>query len=260
MRTLAVACALVCLLAPLPALADDGITFEAEPPRDAPAPPAPKERDFHLDLGIATEFPISMGGYVGAELPGRLLLQVGAGVMPGPYASAIDGVLVGVGAYDSVVSGFVKNALSDSFVLRLSGGWRPFAGHGFEILGGYTLVTLGGAATAGDIVNAVLAEAGSAQRVSSAMGPTIPLGATMHNVHVTLGWRWLVADDRVVIRASLSYLQCLAASASVKLPEGQGQGTAMEIAINQDLNTFIEPYLTKYVKTPLVGLSAGYRF
>ncbi len=165
-----------------------------------------------------------------------------------------------MGAYDNVISGFVKNALSDSFVLRLSGGWRPFAGHGFEILGGYTLITLGGEATAGDIVNAVLAEAGSSQRVSGAMGPTVPLGATLHNVHVSLGWRWLVANDRLVIRASLSYLQCLAASASVKLPEGQGQGTSMEAAINQDLNGFLEPYLTRYVKTPLVGLSAGYRF
>jgi hypothetical protein len=115
----------------------------------------------------------------------------------------------------------------------------------------------GGATTEGDIVNAALAEAGSSQRVPAGSGATIPLSATMHNVHATVGWRWLMADDHLVLRASLSYLQCLAASVGVNVPS---QGQAMETTINQQLNAFVSPYLTSYVKTPLVGLSAAYRF
>jgi hypothetical protein len=209
---------------------------------------------------VATEFPISMGAFVGLETPGRLLFQLGAGVMPGPYASTIDSILVGVGAYDTTVSTFIKNALSNSFVLRASAGWRPFADHGFEMMAGYTLITLGGAAAEGDIVNAVLAEAGSSQRVAAGSGAMVPLGATMHNVHVSLGWRWLLADDHLVVRASISYLQCLSSSFSVKLPDGAGGGTAMETTVNQDVNAYLSPYFSRYGKAPLAGLSAAYRF
>jgi len=206
---------------------------------------------------MATEFPISAGGYLGLEVPGRLLFQVGAGVMPGPYSNAVNGALTSVGAYDSTVGAFIQNALSHSFVLRASAGWRPFARHGLEILGGYTLLTLGGATTQGDVINTVLAEAHASERVPTGAGTTIPLSATLHNVHVTLGWRWLLASDHLVIRASLSYLQCLAARVAVSLPS---QGQAMETAVNQQLNTLASPYFTQFVKTPLAGLSAAYRF
>ena len=227
------------------------------PDRDAVDAPASGPRAFQLDVGISTEFPLALGGFLGAELPGRLLLQVGAGVMPGAYSGAVNSLLTGVGAYDSTVAGFIQNALSNSFVLRASAGWRPFADHGLELLGGYTLVTLGGTTTEGDVVNAVLAEAGSSQRVTAGSGATIPLSATMHNVHATIGWRWLMAGDHLVVRASLSYLQCLAANVGVSLPS---QGQAMETAVNQQLNAYVSPYLTSYVKAPLAGLSAAYRF
>jgi hypothetical protein len=226
-------------------------------PHDQIAPADPPRKSFAFDLGVATDFPISMGGYVGAELPGRILLQVGAGVMPGPYASAVNGVLTGVGAYSANVGNFVQNAISNSFVLRLSAGWRPFRDHGLELLGGYTLMTLGGSAAEGDVINAVLMQSGSGQRVAAGSGATIPLSATLHNIHATIGWRWLAADDHLVIRASLSYMQCLAADVGVSLP---GQSSAMETAVSQAVNAVVSPYLTSYVKTPLLGLSAAYRF
>jgi hypothetical protein len=225
--------------------------------RDAAGAPASRPRDVQVDLGVSTEFPLAVGGYLGAELPGRLLLQVGAGVMPAAYSGAVNSFLSGLGAYDSTVAGLIQSALSNSFVLRASAGWRPFTDHGLELLGGYTLVTRGGATTEGDIVNAVLTEAHASQRVTAGSGATIPLSATMHNIHATIGWRWLLADDHVVVRASLSYLQCLAANVGVSLPS---QGQAMETAVNQQLNGYVSPYLTSYVKTPLVGLSAAYRF
>ena len=216
-----------------------------------------QERSFHFDAGIETDFPIFVGGYLGAELPGRILLQLGAGAMPAAYSGAVNGVLMSSGAYDQTIGGLVQRALGNPFVLRASAGWRPFTNHGLEILGGYTLVMMSGSETEGDIINAVLTEAGASQRVPAGSGVTIPLSATLHNVHVSLGWRWLLADDHIVLRASLSYLQCLAANVGVSVP---ALGQAMESAVNQQLNTFVSPYFTSYVKTPLVGLSAAYRF
>ena len=232
------------------------VAAAAPPAQDAVTAPAAGRRPVQVDVGLATEFPISIGAYIGAELPGRILLQVGAGIMPGAYTSAVNGVLTSVGAYDGTVASFIQNSITNSVVLRASAGWRPFTDHGFEMLGGYTLMTLGGTTTEGDVINAVLTEAHASERVPAGSGATIPLSATLHNVHATVGWRWVVASDHLVIRASLSYLQCLAATVGVTLP---AQGQVMT-AVNQQLNALVAPYFTSYVKTPLIGLSAAYRF
>jgi hypothetical protein len=222
--------------------------------------PEREQGDFHLDVGFGTEFPISVGGVVTAELPHRVLLQLGLGFMPHGYAYAIDDALTAVGAYDKTISGLIRNALGNSFVLRAGAGWRPFTDHGFEIMGGYTLMTLGGETTAADVINAVLAEGGSSQRVSTATTMDIPVSATLHNFHVSLGWRWLMADDHMVIRASLSYLQCVASNVGVNLASAGSQAAAMQGAVNDGLNSFLGPYFRTYAKAPTVGLSAAYRF
>jgi hypothetical protein len=282
LRIRSVAAAVLVLVAAAPALAqeaavgyvapapDPGFSAPGLPPanfvmpndgRDAPTPETPRqERDFHLDVGFGTEAPISVGGVVTAELPGRVLLQLGLGFMPHGYAYAIDGFLTAVKAYDQTVSNIVRDSLGNSFVLRASGGWRPFSGHGFEIMGGYTLMTLGGQTTAADVINAVLAESGSGQRVPNGMNADIPLSATLHNVHVSIGWRWLLADDHLVIRASLSYIQTLAANVGVSLANLPSQAAAMESAVNQGLNGYLGSYFTSYAKAPTMGLSAAYRF
>jgi hypothetical protein len=280
LRICSVAAAVLVLIAAAPALAQEApVGYVAPEPgfsapgmpavnlvtpndgRDAPSPEAPRnERDFHFDLGFGTEAPISVGGIATAELPGRVLLQLGLGFMPHGYAYAIDGFLTSVKAYDQTISNIIRSSLGNSFVLRASGGWRPFSGHGFEILGGYTLITLGGQTTAADVINAVLAESGSSQRVPSGMNADIPLSATLHNIHVSVGWRWLLADDHLVIRASLSYIQTLAANVGVSLANLPSQAAAMEGAVNQGLNGYLGPYFTSYAKAPTMGLSAAYRF
>ena len=70
-------------------------------------------------------------------------------------------------------------------------------------LGGYTLITMGGAVATSDVVNAVLAESGSSFQVPAGLAGDIPVSATLHNFHASIGWRWLLADDHLVIRALL---------------------------------------------------------
>jgi hypothetical protein len=245
--------------AALPAAGD--ITFEpAPPPRDTEEPVAPKKTgDFHLDVGAATDFPISLGGQATAELPGRVLLQLGLGFMPQPYAYSIDSFLVAVHAYDANVSQLVRSALGNSFVLRASGGWRPFRDHGLELYGGYTMISLGGSASPVDVINTVLAESGSSDRVSGNF-PNVGVGVTMHSVHATLGWRWLLANDHFVLRAALSYIQCLAATANVTVQDPTGQSAAMTAGASAALSGFLGPFLTGYGKAPVASLSASYRF
>ena len=231
------------------------------PTAESPAPRAPKPpRDFHVDLGVGTEFPISVGGVLTAELPHRFLLQVGAGVMPKAYVETIDGFLTSVGAYDPLVSPAVRASLSDAFVLRASVGGRPFSGHGFEILGGYTLIKGGGSLATADALNVILAETGYPLQAPSNLGADIPIGATLHNFHASIGWRWLVADDRLVLRASLSYLQTVSSRIAVDIPDTAAEIVPYEGQINEQVNAFLGPFFSKYAKAPTLGLSGAFRF
>lgn len=237
-------------------------TFQPTPPvaAEKPAPEAKKPSETHFDLGVGTEVPISVGGLATLEVPHRILFQVGAGVMPAAYADAIDGVLTSVGAYDAVVSTVVRNSIANSFVLRTSIGLRPFEGHGFEVLGGYTLMTAGGSVATAEVLNAILIESGSSVQAPAGLGGDIPLSATLHNFHASLGWRWLLADDHLVIRASLSYFQTVGSSIQVKIPATATALVPYEGAINQQVNSYLGPYFSKYAKAPTLGLSAAFRF
>lgn len=240
-----------------------GFTFPTDPPtgaaeKAATMPSTPRET--HLDVGVGTEAPISVGGIVTLEVPHRILFQVGAGVLPKAYAEAIDGLLTSVGAYDAVVSSVVRSSISDSFVLRTSIGLRPFQNHGFEIMGGYTLLTGGGAVATGDVLNAILTESGSALQAPAGLGGDIPISATLHNVHASLGWRWLLANDHLVIRASLSYLQTVASRIDVKIPATATVLVPYQGQINDQVNAYVGPYFAKYAKAPTLGLSAAVRF
>lgn len=234
--------------------------YEPAPVPDAPTPPPASDEGAHLDVGFGTEAPISVGGVITLEVPYRMLFQVGLGFMPHGYAYAIDGVLTSAGAYDESVSQVIRGSLGNSFVLRGSAGWRPFKGHGFEILGGYTLVALGGNTTAAEVINAVLSEGGASQQVPTGLSGDIPLSATLHNFHVSLGWRWLLANDRLVMRASFSYIQTVSADFGVSLANLGEAGSAVEGGVNQALNGYLSPFFTKYAKAPTLGLSAAYRF
>lgn len=224
------------------------------------APPKAKPRDYHFDLGVGTEAPISVGGILTAELPHRFLLQLGVGVMPSAYVDAIDGFLTSVGAYDAVVSQVVRGSLGNSAVVRASVGGRPFADHGFEILGGYTLITAGGSVATAGILDAVLLQSGASFQVPAGFAADIPLSTTLHNFHASIGWRWLLADDRLVIRASLSYIQTVGSRIDVKIPASATEVVPYQALINEQVNAYLGPYFSKYAKAPTLGLSAAVRF
>lgn len=248
--------AVLCLASPAaaraagPAVAGAPFLVAAPPPDDP----------WHVDVAAGTELPIAMGGMVTAELPYRILLRADLGLLPKPYAYLIDDFLRAVGSYSDLVSKLIRAGLGDSAVVRLGAGWRPFEDHGFEVLGGYTLVTLGGSLSARDTIQAFLEAKGSEQEVPSDEGRGIPLHATLHSFHVTLGWRWLLWDDRLVLRASLTYLQCVAASSGVDITARSLKMQARVNAVNQEINGYLSPYFTTWVKAPVVGLSLGYRF
>jgi hypothetical protein len=218
------------------------------------AAPGARAAPFALDVGLGTTFPLHVGGSATLEAPHRLLVSVGAGWMPSPYADSIDYTLRTFGAYDSDVSALIRAGLKNSFVLQPSIGWRPSPRHGLEILAGYTLVTLGGSLSGRQAIETV-----TGRTFPNDAGAQIPLHSTLHNVHLIVDWRWLLRDHWV-LRAGLELVHCVASSSGIdatsRLPRGQE-------AIGQ-INTAIDQYLdgiyTTYVYSPAATATAAYRF
>lgn len=230
----------------------------ARPPPDAVKKASKDEASVVLDIGCATEVPLMVGGQVTLELPYRILLQGEVGVLPAAYVNGIDGVLTSAGAYDATTSALVKNTLQSSLVVRASAGVRPFRDHGLEIMGGYTLASLGGGVSARAALDAA---AGVAIPAEIPDGQS-QLKTTIHSLHASLGWRWIVAEH-FVIRASVAYLQAVASSSSIVVPASATTvpGIAARVdQVSQALDTTLNTTYAKYAKMPLVGLSLGYRF
>jgi hypothetical protein len=202
--------------------------------------------------------PIMIGGQATLEVPYRFIFQGEVGVLPGFAVNAVDSALVSSGAYDAATGDLVRNGLSNSLVVRLSGGWRPFPDHGFEVLGGDTLMSLGGGVSAREALQTVA----GATLPSSIPDGDITLHSTIHCFHVSLGWRWVVADH-FLIRMNLGYLQALSSSSHVDLPSTYTQNAAVAAGLstaNLVIDSKLNDLYTTYVKLPVAGFSLGYRF
>lgn len=239
-----------------------GFTFPTSPTA-VPEPDTTKPREDRpsgtaFDVAVVTQLPLMIGGQMTLELPYRLLLQGELGVLPPAYVNALDSALVSTGTYDSTTSTLVRNGLKNSLVARLSAGWRPFPKHGFEMMAGYTLASMGGGVSAKQAVAAVA----GLSIPDSVPDQEVTVRTTIHNVHVSLGWRWVIADH-LVIRASLAYLQSVSSSSHVEVPAAIGaipEVSARLPQVNEALDTRLNDTYTKYGKLPVLGVSMGYRF
>lgn len=225
---------------------------------DPPATSQPPAAVF--DLGAGTYFPLALAAEGTIELPYRILLQADAGWMPSPYSNTVVDLLDVFGVIDSFEEVLIKTAIQSSFVGRVSAGWRPFPALGLEVLGGYTLLTAGGGISGADVVDAYLQSKGSSDQVPSDSNRGVPLHTTLQSFHVAAGWRWPLLDDKLVLRASLGYLQCFASSTSVGLTPARPADQAVVSHIDGELQGFLNPYFVTYVKVPVLGLTAAYRF
>jgi hypothetical protein len=151
----------------------------------------------------------------------------------------------------------ISVALSESLILRLHAGWRPFAGKGFYVDAGYTLATLGGDASTAE----VLEEASGAEldtREGSRLDNEFDIASTLHLIDVELGWDW-VLGERWTLRAALAYAGTLAASTTVTALFTP-QAPALTDAFEEGVATYLDDIYTSYVHTAVITLAFGFRF
>jgi len=212
-----------------------------------------------VDLGAATAFPILVGGAEAViEGPFGLQFRGHLGWLGSPYVEAIDGFLLAVGAYGSgaiadATSDLVRAGIRDSLTGRASLGMRPMRERGFEVYAGYTVNALGGSLGGKSSVEAVT----GVKFPSDYEARNANIDSTLHSVHIGFGWRWLPVE-RLVMRASIEYLQTVASSTQVYLAGPRNNRALPELS--DATNAYLDDLYRTWVKAPVVALSAAYRF
>lgn len=219
-----------------------------------------RQGPFHLDVQVQTDFPVAVGARIGAEFPHRLQLSTGIGTLPGPYVDVINGVVVAAGGYDDATAGVIRSALASSLVWRTHVGWRPLKKRGWYFEGGYGLVTLGGGVTGQEVLVLLT----GAEVPSAGSGMTLldyDVRSTLHMVDVETGWRWLVWEDRIVLRAALGFAGTVGAKTTMEPKDASRlTDTAALQALAREGEAYLDDLYTRYVFTPVVSVGVGYRF
>jgi hypothetical protein len=217
---------------------------------------AAEPSDWHLRAEAGTDFPVHVGGCVGAEFPYRLRLSTSVGYLPGPYVDAINGVVVGLGGYDQATADLVRSALQSSLVWRTHVGWRPFPKAGFYADVGYGYVSLGGGASAAELISVVTGVKMPAADPTA--GKSFDIHSSLHMLDVELGWGFLIAD-RITVRPALGGAFTLGSSTKIT-PAYQPRMPQIVSAFARESEAYLDDIYTSYVFTPVVSLWAGYAF
>ena len=205
-------------------------------------------------VAAGTELPMSVGVRGQVEAPFRVRLSTTLGVLPGPYVSAINGFLVGIGAYGDDTATLVKSTLSSSLIWRTHVGYRPFAKHGFTVEGGYGLVTLGDGTTQATLVTALTGrEAPNANDEK-----TYSARSTLHMLDVELGWEWEIVRH-LFARVALGGAFTVGSSTTIT-PDFQPRAPRLTTAFASYGEAYLDDVYTSYVFTPVASVWAGYAF
>lgn len=197
-----------------------------------------------LTAALGTHLPLTVGGTLGVDLPLGWFAEAQLGMMPRGYVDVINDVTTSLDLYSDAVGELLSVALSGSIVLRTSLGVRPFGPSGLEVLVGYTGLNSGGGST-----DEVTIE--RATGVTVPVSIDVPIEASLHAVHVAVGFRHLF-DDHLFFQGRVGWVHTVSADAIVDVGD--------RAAISQQVELVVSDTLTSYGFSPELQLQAGYRF
>lgn len=222
----------------------------------APAATAPGESGPRLgwELSAGTRFPLEIGIDGALEAPFGLTARLGLGFMPRFYRNAINEAAVGFGWYDDTDAAVVAAALEDAFLISPTIGWRPPPLRALEIYVGYVVAFAGGSVTqaeAEDISNEDLPDRANVGEV--------PLSATVHAFQLGVAYQ-IRLQQHVSLRLSLAYFQVVGSGTSIDLTLDGAAAQRIVDRVEVAMDDYIHDLLTTYVKSPLLGVAAVWRF
>ena len=206
----------------------------------------------HIDAGLYTDFPTSVGLRATVELPSRVRFSLGGGLFPDPYLASIQGVATNAGWYSESLATLIDRALSRARVVQPRIGYRPWEQRGFWFATGFQRVF------------AVGAEAESVE-VATAMEQTNSdqdyfLESRLDMLTIEAGWEWCI-QERLTVRTSLGGAFTVGAQTEARPVTGDDAPFERVREVGRTaLETYLNDTYTRYIHTPTVGVELGYRF
>jgi hypothetical protein len=217
-------------------------------------PNAGAEGRWTPSVELTTTIPLDVAERVSLEAPNRLHLRASIGVMP--YASLIDKVIQGFGGYGDAEAAVIKEALGQSLVFRVQGGFRPFAELGLYMDVGYALVTLGGDLNGDDVI--VLGRGAIAPQDATSSFRHYRVSSTLHLVMLEFGWEQPILDW-LFVRGGLGFAGAQGASSSIEPTFSDVNAQLLNEYCKQSAE-YLDQLYTTYVYTPTLTLGVGVRF
>ena len=162
-------------------------------------------------MALSTHVPVSVGVDLNVTFPYGLLLRAHLGGTPEPYVGIVNEVAVAADGYDRETADVVARTGGGAFALRLEAGIRPFAGYGFEVLAGYTVLF------AQTRLDRESFEAATGERLPP-IGDDIGLSATLHALTINVGYS-AELFEHLVLRGSIGWVHTIAAEAHIDVPQ-----------------------------------------
>jgi hypothetical protein len=216
-------------------------------PADEPRAP----RNWHLGIEGMTDFPLTVGAQVWAELPYRLRITMSSGELPDSYLKTINAIAVAAGAYNQSQADLITELLDRAATWRLHFGWRPFPRLGGYFEGGFGIVTLEKGLALADVIQL-------ATRFTVPQDARIGLGYEVTTVVETLGievgWIWYPWRG-LTIRVALAFAAAVGAQVSIE----PNFASTVQRPFTQQAEKYAEDLIEKHFYIPTVGLALGWR-
>lgn len=212
-----------------------------------------------FEMGAGTDVPAYIGARAALELPPRLRIATGIGILPAPYVELINSVATQFEGYTEETAQLVEDTLQSSLVWRLHAGYRPFADNGFYFDGGYTLVTLGGTTSAEAVIAALFGQGGTVvEGTDPSEAHDYDISSTLHLVGFELGYLFELSEH-VVLRTALGGIFTVAATTTVERQFEARRPTAAD-RFEEGVEEYLNDIYTSYVHSPIASVSVGYVF
>ncbi len=207
-------------------------------------------------IALGGQFPVSASAEAQLELPGRLHLTAGGGVIPGPYQRLVNQAAIELGAWPAELGTFAVDHVRQTTVLTGGLGWRPFPGRGgFFVELNAAHIELSVSAYTAEVMStfapgASLELSDGARRVEQ-----LNLDLSMDLVGGQLGWMW--DFEPVFVRAGIGGLAVLRASVRPSVDWSDGANTRLGL-LEEVAEDWTSLFL-RNVKVPTASLTLGLR-
>jgi hypothetical protein len=227
-----------------------GVAHAADPLEEPTGLP-PIARKWHLGLEAMTDFPLTVGVQVWAELPYRIRLSTSVGELPDAYLQTINAIAVAAGVYNQSQANFLTELIDRATTWRFHVGWRPFKNRGAYFEVGPGIITIDKSLALGPVIE--LATGFPVPQEAS-----VGFGYSVHTVVETfggeVGWVWYPWRG-LTLRVSLAFAAAVGAQVDIT----PNFASTIQQPFTRFAEAYAEDFIKKYFLIPTVGFAVGWK-